>query len=67
MSRKTFVMFAALFAAVFALSARDDDKLTLSGRVKEAAGRNDLTNAYVLLYDSAGNVTDSIRANRGRT
>lgn len=67
MSRKSFVVFAALFAAVFALSAREDDKLTLSGRVKEAAGRNDLTNAYVLLYDSAGNVTDSIRANRGRT
>lgn len=39
--------------------------LTLTGRVKEAAFKSDLTHAYVLLYDSAGAVRDSIRCDGG--
>lgn len=42
-----------------------DPTISLYGRVKTAITNQDLTNAYVLLYDSAGNVTDSIRANQG--
>ncbi|MCM1522371.1 MAG: outer membrane beta-barrel family protein [Muribaculaceae bacterium] len=39
--------------------------LYLQGRVKESFGKTDLTNAYVITYDSLGNPKDSIQANQG--
>ncbi|MDE6207727.1 MAG: outer membrane beta-barrel family protein [Muribaculaceae bacterium] len=41
------------------------DNITLRGRVKDGVTKYDLKNAIVLLYDSIGNVSDTIRANRG--
>ncbi len=37
----------------------------LSGRVKDAVTKYDLTKAIVLIYDSVGNVSDTLRANQG--
>lgn len=37
----------------------------LSGRVKESLGKTDLTSAYVVTYDSLGNVSDSIKCDKG--
>ncbi|MCH5319995.1 MAG: TonB-dependent receptor [Paramuribaculum sp.] len=42
-----------------------DDEFWLGGYVRSAITKQDLTDAYILLYDSEGNVKDSIRANRG--
>ena len=47
------------------LGAQDNNVLYLRGRVKESLAKMDLTKAYVLLYDSQGNVADSVRANKG--
>lgn len=61
-------LFLSLILAVLlpcALGA--ENTLMLSGRVKEALNKTDLTQARVLLYDSAGNVCDTIRANQGLT
>lgn len=43
------------------------DLIHLEGRVKESLAKTDLTNAYVLLYDSTGVVCDTVRANQGYT
>lgn len=37
----------------------------LTGRIKDAVSKYDLTHAIVLRYDSTGNVADTIRANQG--
>lgn len=42
-----------------------DNNITLVGCVKESLGNTDLNKAFVLLYDSKGNVTDSIACNEG--
>lgn len=39
--------------------------LVLSGCVKESLGKTDLTSAYVVTYDSVGNVSDSIKCDKG--
>ncbi len=41
------------------------DNLSLYGRVKENVGKTDLIRAKVLVYDSLGNVKDTIPANQG--
>lgn len=62
--KKLLLLVLALFTttAVFA-----DDSLHLGGRVKDAITKRDLLKAYVLLYDSVGNVRDSIQCNKGYT
>ncbi|MDE6831667.1 MAG: outer membrane beta-barrel protein [Muribaculaceae bacterium] len=42
-----------------------DNSLYIRGRVKESLGKSDLTQAYILWYDADGNVTDSIKADKG--
>ena len=42
-----------------------ENKLWLYGRVRDAITKADLTEAFVVRYDSLGNVLDSIQANRG--
>ncbi len=59
------VIAVLLLFTSFAASAKADDQLSLRGRVKDAVLNIDLTSAVVVLYDSAGNPVDSIRANRG--
>lgn len=39
---------------------------TLYGRVKESVGKTDLPDAIVIMYDSLGNPTDTIRDNKAR-
>lgn len=55
-----------LYVLLASITVVANDQIVLSGRVKESFGKTDLCNAYVLLYDSIGNVTDSIRADKGR-
>ncbi|MDO5395511.1 MAG: hypothetical protein Q4F07_06055 [Bacteroidales bacterium] len=64
---KKHIVFVLAAVATLCALATEDDELMLSGRVKEAVSKYDLTKAQVLLYDSAGNVRDSISANKGRT
>lgn len=59
----TVIFSIITIIAVFA----DEPTITISGRVKDATFKADLINAKVLLYDSDGNVCDSVRANQGRT
>lgn len=53
-----------LFMTVLSASAKDE-RLYLSSRVKDAITKMDLTEAKVLLYDSVGNVRDSVQADKG--
>ena len=50
---------------VFMVSA-EETPLFISGRVKDAVTKLDLTDAYICLYDADGKLTDSIQANRGK-
>ena len=59
------LLFLVIAFAAAAASLWADNDLHLSGRVKDAITKRDLTNAYVLLYDSVGNVRDSIQCNKG--
>ena len=43
------------------------DRIYLSGRVRDAVSKADLTNAILLTYDTHGNVVDTLKANQGRT
>lgn len=52
-------------AGLLTLSAAEVRYFSLSGRVLDAITKADLTQAYVLLYDSVGNVRDTVRADRG--
>ncbi|MDE6333752.1 MAG: hypothetical protein K2L77_03800, partial [Muribaculaceae bacterium] len=61
--RKLLISLAIALTAFCAISA--DNDLTLIGRVKDNLRKTDLTQAKVLLYDSAGNVRDTIPANQG--
>lgn len=61
-------LFLVLSIALTLLSAyAAEDKLTLQGRVKEEITKIDLTQARVLIYDSTGNVCDTVQANKGLT
>ncbi len=53
-----------LLSLSVSLSVLARDEFYLSGRVKESFGKTDLLDAYVLLYDSIGNVRDSIKTNQ---
>lgn len=64
MKKVPFLTLTFILLASIAVVAKD--AISISGRVKESFGKTDLCNAYVLLYDSIGNVTDSIRTNMGR-
>lgn len=64
MKKVPFLTLSFILLASIAVVAKD--VIYLGGRVKESFGKTDLCNAYVLLYDSIGNVTDSIRTNMGR-
>lgn len=61
--RKLLTSIAIVLTVLCATSA--NDQLTLMGRVKDNLRKTDLTQAKVLLYDSAGNVRDTIPANQG--
>lgn len=61
--KKLLFIVLALFAAASSYAAADN--ITLGSRVKDAITKRDLLNAYVLLYDSAGNVRDSVQCNKG--
>jgi len=63
---KKFIAFPLLILIVISAFAVDDG-LTLSGRVKDSLSKTDLTNARVLLFDSLGNVRDTLRTNQGLT
>ena len=60
--KKLFLSLILAMLLPCALGA--ENTLMLSGRVKEALNKTDLTQARVLLYDSVGNVCDTIRANQ---
>ena len=62
--KKIQILLIFIIMGVFNIHAVDE-RFYLNGRVKTAVTGTDLTNAYVILYDSIGNVTDSIRANKG--
>ena len=62
--KKLILLFIAATVAFGSIAA---EELRLSGRVKEATGKTDLTQARIILYDSLGNVRDSIQANQGLT
>lgn len=59
------LLLVLLFSSVTMSLSAKDDVFTLSGRVRDAITKVDLTNSYVLLYDSLGNVKDSIKADKG--
>ena len=59
--RKVIIWTLLICSVVTALA----DNIYITGRVKSAVSKMDLTDAYVLLYDSAGNVSDTVRANKG--
>ena len=51
--------------ATIAAPTRDDSKFSISGRIKDAMFKQDLTQAVVCLQDSLGQTIDSCVANRG--
>lgn len=57
----------ALSAAALVITAAYADDFYITGRIKTAIDKVDLPQAYLLFYDAEGNVSDSIRANQGRT
>lgn len=64
--KKLLAIFLILLSCASAFSKDEkDNKFWISGRVKEAIGKFDLTDAYILVYDSTGAVRDSIQANMG--
>lgn len=58
----TPVLIFCLLASVNAFAK----EIWLSGRVKDAVTKYDLTKAYILLFDSIGNVSDTVYCNQGR-
>ncbi len=63
---KRFVTLLIFIATLVGpLTAKDEDKIHLSGRVKAAITNIDLTDAVVLWPDSTGTGVDSIRCNMG--
>lgn len=61
--KKLRLLVILLFATSLVYAANEEFFLT--GRVKESFAKTDLLDAYVITYDSLGNVSDSIRANQG--
>lgn len=67
--RNCIVLIIALFLSIPSLchaadGKKDKDKdkysFVITGRVKEAVGKTDLTDAVVILYDGNGNRMDSV-------
>lgn len=50
-----------------ASAASSNDSIYLYGRVKEALGKHDLTDAVVYMMDNQGNPTDSCQCNKGKS
>ncbi|MDE5750883.1 MAG: hypothetical protein K2H87_08995, partial [Duncaniella sp.] len=63
MRTSLFTFLLILISAT--LFAQTQDYIYLSGRVKDALTKTDLTNAYCILFDSVGEPRDSIPCNRG--
>ncbi|WP_289757947.1 outer membrane beta-barrel protein [uncultured Duncaniella sp.] len=59
------LLLVLFFSSVTMSLSAKDDLLYLSGRVRDAITKADLTDSHVLLYDSLGNLRDSIKADRG--
>ncbi|MCH5222311.1 MAG: outer membrane beta-barrel protein [Muribaculaceae bacterium] len=58
-------LLSSFFVMAVIVSFAAENQLYLRGRVKESLGKTDLIHAYVVRYDSIGNVIDSIQANQG--
>lgn len=65
--RNCIVLIIILFVSIPGLcraadGKKDKDKYSfvITGRVKEAVGKTDLTDAVVILYDGNGNRMDSV-------
>lgn len=61
---KRFIPLLLLLS--FVAGAFADDRMYLRGRIKESVGKTDLLKGYVLLYDSAGAVRDTVRTSGRR-
>ncbi|MDE5734797.1 MAG: hypothetical protein K2H83_06610, partial [Duncaniella sp.] len=61
----TLIIVVSTLIGATGTSLGQSRDLYLSGRVKDAITNTDLTDAYALLYDSIGNVRDSIKCDRG--
>lgn len=59
--KKLLLMILLSFTVTAAIAA----DFYVSGRVKSAVNKLDLTKAVVIFYDGQGNVSDSVRANQG--
>ena len=57
-------ILSLIFITVCILTAFADDKLLLDGRVRDAVTKRELTQAYAVMYDSAGAPRDTCRANK---
>ncbi|WP_300502982.1 outer membrane beta-barrel protein [uncultured Duncaniella sp.] len=55
----------SFFMPFTAFSANENDSIWLSGRVRDAITKTDLTGAFVYRYDEAGKLIDSLPANKG--
>lgn len=60
-----FVSMPGICRAADGKKDKDKYSFVITGRVKEAVGKTDLTDAVVILYDGNGNRMDSVQANRG--
>lgn len=60
---KKLISFISLVALTIFIASGADFRI--SGRVKDAITKQDLNKSWVFLYDSNGNVCDSVQANRG--
>ena len=57
-------ILSLILITVCILTAFADDKLLLNGRVRDAVTKRELTQAYAVMYDSAGAPRDTCRANK---
>lgn len=57
--------FISIIALTIFIAFGADNEFRLSGRVKDAVTKMDLTQSKIILYDSIGNPRDSIQANKG--
>ena len=57
--------FISIIALTIFIASGADNEFRLSGRVKDAVTKMDLTQSKIILYDSIGNPRDSIQANKG--
>lgn len=59
------ILFLFLLCSQTLNLSAEEKYLYLSGRVKDAVTKIDLTDAYICLYDANGKLTDSIQADKG--